>query len=96
MAELPNLAIPLDLREQLLPPEQLSILTFLQYPLPPIVHAADATNCGIESYFSPLLPTVVTAERIRTIPIPPFNIVEQLGKHPGLTSAKSEISIWNL
>ena len=45
MAELPNLAIPLDLQEQLLPPEQLSILTFLQYPLPPIVHAADATNC---------------------------------------------------
>lgn len=91
MAELPNLAISLDLREQLLPPEQLSILTFLQYPLPSIVHAADATNCGIESYFSPLLPMVVTAERICTIPIPPFTIVEQLGKHPELTSAKSVV-----
>jgi hypothetical protein len=93
MAEHPKLVIPLDLQEQLLPPEQLSILTFVQYPLPPIAHPPDATNYGLESYFSPLPPTVVTAERIRIIPTPPFTTVDQLRKHPKLISTQSIVCV---
>ncbi len=90
-----HLRIPSHLIPELLPARSLSVLCFLQYPLPVVSKAKG--NINVRNLLSKNEPTVDTAEELRSIPIPDCNIVEQLGRdvalEPPTRSSSSVIAL---
>jgi hypothetical protein len=74
----PLLRIPHNIQNQILPDPALSILEFLKFKLP-IVTKTKATYLS-STFFSKKPPTTPSAETIQNIPVPPPQIVAELGK----------------
>ena len=72
----PSLEIPAEVQAQILPDASLSVLDFLQFPLPIISGAA---TCHKPSdFFSSHTPTIHDIQVIKLIPIPPAKTVTDI------------------
>ena len=90
-----QLLIPPGLKDSLLLSKGLSIIDFLQFPLPGIAAAArestQSTACQPKTFFSTLFPTIMDPKSIQKIPLPPLPILKQLSQDIDLTSTHSII-----
>jgi hypothetical protein len=75
----PELIIPNKIQEQLLPDHKLSILEFLEFPLPTISIGHPDSHLP-SSFFSKKFPTVTDHNVIQTIPTPSLVTVKALGQ----------------
>lgn len=82
--------IPPDIRQKILPNENLSILDFLQFSLP-VVARTPITNG--QQYFSTLTPTITIIEEIKFIPTPPLTILDDLVKRPEASFSQSVLCL---
>lgn len=85
--------IPPDVKDSIPLNKDLSIIDFLQFPLPGI--ARESTSPAIlgqaKSFFSTLYPTITDPEVIPKILLPPLPILKQLSQDIDLTSTQSII-----
>jgi len=90
-----QLLIPPGVKDSLLLSKGLSIIDFLQFPLPGIAAAArestQSTAGQPKYFFSTLFPTITEPESIQKIPLPPLPILKQLSQDIDLTSTRSII-----
>ena len=90
-----QLLIPPGLKDSLLLSKGLSIIDFLQFPLPGIAAAArestQSTACQPKTFFSTLFPTIMDPKSIQKILLPPLPILKQLSQDIDLTSTHSII-----
>ena len=81
---LPN--IPPDIRAEILPDKNLSVIDFLKFPLP-------ISTCSLitdpQEYFSHLSPTITSIDKIKSIPTPPATVLTELIRSPDVTSSQS-------
>src|SRR5260370_32360952 len=90
MSETRTPAIPPNISPHLIPKDGLSILDFLEYPLPPIMQTAQPDLCP-QSLLSKMPPTTTSTATIQSIPVPPLSVIEVLVHSKELTSANSII-----
>ena len=72
----PLLEIPVEVQATILPDASLSVLDFLQFPLPVISGAAPRHRPS--EFFSNHKPTVQDLQAIRNIPVPPAKTVTDI------------------
>lgn len=86
----PLFEIPADVQSKIFPDASLSVLEFLQFPIP-IISAA-ATRQETSKFFSKHDPNIQAIEDIQKIPVPPVKVVTELVdacKKAVLSGAKS-------
>lgn len=76
-----HLKIPPDIEDFILPRKTLSVMEFLQFPLPNITQKLTAsTTYQSETFFSALAPTITDPQVIRRTLLPPLSILESLSQ----------------
>ena len=85
-SEIDLLEIPPEVQQKILPDESLSILNFLQFPLPALARSP-INDC--QKYLSSLLPTITSLEQIQTILTPSLDVVKELVRLPDITFYQS-------
>jgi hypothetical protein len=85
-----QLKIPPDVKDSILPNKNISIVDFLQFPLPDV--AATSPSIGQpKSFYSTLYPTITDPEIIQKILLPPLPILERLSQIIDLANTRSII-----
>jgi hypothetical protein len=71
-----DLNIPLQWKDTILPPQSLSVLDFLNFPLPMAMQSTTFT--GPSQYFSMETPNISNIQQIHDLPMPPKSVVDAL------------------
>ena len=80
---LPN--IPPDIRAEILPDKNLSVIDFLKFPLPVSTRSLITDP---QEYLSHLSPTITSIDKIKSIPTPPATVLTELIRSPDVTSSQ--------
>lgn len=84
--------IPPGIKGSILLNKDLSVMNFLQFPLPGIARESTSSTVGqAKSFFSTSYPTVTDPKVIQNIVLPPLPILEQISQDIDLTSTQSII-----
>lgn len=85
-SEIDLLEIPPEVQQKILPDESLSILDFLQFPLPAVARSP-INDC--RKYLSSRLPTITSVDQIQTVPTPSLDVIKELARSPDITLYRS-------